>query len=74
MNTLFDIGDEIEIRIKGVVSRYQNDKYGDKYTIDLSPSLRRPDSGNPICQICLSTNNLRDLNASKIPEPVEGEK
>ena len=74
MNTLFDIGDEIEICIKGTVERYENSKFGDKYTIGLMTSLQRPESGNPVVRICLSTDNLLDLHASKIPEPVEGEK
>ena len=57
MKTLYDIGDEIEIRMRGVIKEYSASESGDCYIIMLKNTSS--DTTNRDVRIYLSSNDLR---------------
>ena len=57
MKTLYDIGDEIEIRMRGVVKEYRASESGDCYTIILKSISS--DTTNRDVRVYLSSDDLR---------------
>ena len=57
MRTLYDIGDEIEIRMRGVVKEYSVSENGDCYIIMLKNTSS--DTTNRDVRIYLSSDDLR---------------
>ena len=57
MKTLYDIGDEIEIRMRGVIKEYSASENGDCYIIMLKNTSS--DTTNRDVRIYLSSDDLR---------------
>lgn len=65
MTTLFDIGDTIELTMRGRVREYSKNLNGDCYVIELMDQDRKED---PNLRVYLDTESLIVSNAKKVGE------
>lgn len=65
MTTLFDIGDEIQLTLKGKIKEYSiSDRIGDCYTIELNDA--NTDNKNDKIRVYLDSDQLKLTNAKKV--------
>ena len=64
MTTLFDIGDTIELTMKGKVKSFSASKDGDCYVI----SIKYNSNSNDEMSVYLNSNILKECQAKKIRE------
>ncbi len=62
MNTLFDIGEEVDLTLKGKVIGYSASLNGDCYTIEIS------DTRNNNLRVYLDTDSLKHMTRSEKDE------
>ena len=63
MTTLFDVGDTIELTIKGTVHEYSKGQNGDCYVIEL---MDQDHNKYPNLRVYLDTESLITSNAKKV--------